>query len=163
MSSASQRHSVPASNAVSEPAGEIPVLRYDDHADSMSVEIEMRDIMGGEQPAHAHSMDDVNLMLDDAGGGQVLSVCQQRCVIASSAWCRPWPQALHRFMPGSQRSLRWYPDTDMKANGLGACAGSDQSREEARQPIPWEGAVTHCRSPRCHDIRAHLLIAQVTQ
>jgi hypothetical protein len=56
----------------------MPVLQYDDHADSMSVEIEMRDIMGGDQPAHAHSMDDVNLMLDDGGGGQVPSICMKR-------------------------------------------------------------------------------------
>ena len=64
-------------------AGDMPVLQYDDHADSMSVEIEMRDIMGGDQPAHAHSMDDVNLMLDDGGGGQVPSIrniCLHTCV-----------------------------------------------------------------------------------
>ena len=46
-------------------------MEYNDHADSISVEIEMRDIMRGDQPSHAHSMDDVNLLLDD-GGGQVL-------------------------------------------------------------------------------------------
>ena len=45
-------------------------MEYNDHADSISVEIEMRDIMRGDQPAHAHSMDDVDLLLDD-GGGQV--------------------------------------------------------------------------------------------
>ncbi len=52
----------------------MPVMEYNDHADSISVEIEMRDIMRGDQPAHAHSMDDVNLLLDD-GGGQVLGGC----------------------------------------------------------------------------------------
>ena len=49
-------------------------MEYNDHADSISVEIEMRDIMRGDQPAHAHSMDGVNLLLDD-GGGQVLRSC----------------------------------------------------------------------------------------
>jgi len=52
----------------------MPVMEYNDHADSISVEIEMRDIMRGDQPAHAHSMDDVTLLLDD-GGGQVFGGC----------------------------------------------------------------------------------------
>ena len=71
-------------------------MEYNDHADSISVEIEMRDIMRGEQPAHEHSMDDVNLLLDD-GGGQVLGGCLSAlpelmrlgaaCAVSVTCWC----------------------------------------------------------------------------
>lgn len=43
---------------------------YADH-ESMSVENEMRDIMRGEQPEHAHSMDDIVILLSDEGRTQV--------------------------------------------------------------------------------------------
>ena len=139
-------------------AGDMPVMEYNDHADSISVEIEMRDIMRGDHPAHAHSMDDVNLLLDD-GGGQVLGgCCDPSCTFlhllglvinavcwASCAAVRLCEEACGATAQSRQSNCTAGADTE-------ACAGGDQPCEDARQPVPQQGAkpATATAAVPCH-------------